>query len=163
MIDVIRKLLALTREKNVRVKGEFEAKLIDSNGKIVAKRARKNLVVDIGLDNIANLVAGLADGVAMNYIAVGTSGTTPSSTDTALGAELARKLSTNTKLSSVGQVQFQTTFDTNEANPTSPDTIQEAGLFSASTGGVMLNRVTFAGIAKNSSQKLTVTFTLSFT
>jgi len=84
--------------------------------------------------------------------ALGTDSTTEASTDDALGSEEFRKTCTN---KSVAQnvVQFDTTVLTTEGNG---QTYKEAGLFSMSSGGNMLMRQTFAGIAKTSAIELRI-------
>jgi len=141
-------------KESLRVKGEYIIQLIEKD-KVVKEIRGKNLVVNSGLDNIAKLIGNIAGGVGMTEIAVGSSGAPPSNSDISLGLEVARKASTNQKLSDVGKVQFQTTFLENEANTT----LREAGLFNSN---VMLNRIVFPDeIRKNNSQKLTVIITIT--
>lgn len=69
------------------VAGYFQMKVHDANGNLVRETPiTKNLVTNFGLDSIM----GSSQNWAANcqYLAVGTSGTTPSVTDVALGAQL---------------------------------------------------------------------------
>lgn len=99
-----------------------------------------DLVVDAGL----NALCGQAfDGsgsrpAVFNYVAIGTDGTTPSASQTALGAEVMRVQGTYTKDANVGECSMDATF--NIANTYA---LQECGLFNASSGGTMYCRDTY--------------------
>lgn len=133
------------------------------NGKIVDKRIVNNTVVTAGrrwvLESIQS--GNGATSQTIQQLAVGTSTTAPATGDTALGTENTRKAVgtyDNTNLTSnPPSWQSQTSFATNEANTT----LGEVGLFNSSSGGTMLNRVTFATINKTTSNTLSISLTIS--
>jgi hypothetical protein len=99
-----------------------------------------DLVVDAGL----NALCGQAfDGsgsrpAVFNYVAIGTSGTTPGNSDTALGAEVMRVQGTYSKDVNTGECSMDATF-----NITATYALQECGLFNANSGGTMYCRDTY--------------------
>jgi hypothetical protein len=112
---------------------------------------RKNVVTNVGLAAIIRLIgSGLTEN-KFGYIAIGT-GTTPEAiTDTALQTEIKRKSAT------VSQVTTTITGDTAlfEATFSSADTlsgshnVSEAGVFNASSGGILLARKVFSAVPVN--------------
>jgi len=119
----------------------------------------KDLVVDAGLDACCGCVFdGSADRpAAFTYIAIGTGGTAPTSTDTALEAEVMREAATYTKTGNTGECTIEATF-----NFTASYGIQESGIFNASSGGTMMCRDTFPVKNVESGDQLTITYTATF-
>jgi hypothetical protein len=112
---------------------------------------RKNIITNVGLACIIRLVfSGLTED-KFGYLAIGTGTTAESATDTALQAEVKRKLATIT--------QVTTTIEGDtaklEAEFSSADdlsgtmSISEAGIFNASTGGDLLARKVFPAVPLN--------------
>jgi hypothetical protein len=99
-----------------------------------------DLIVDAGL----NALCGQSfDGsgsrpAVFNYVAIGTDGTAPSSSQTALGAEVMRVQGTYSKDANVGECSMDATF-----NIISSYALQECGLFNASSNGTMYCRDTY--------------------
>jgi len=99
-----------------------------------------DLVVDAGL----NALCGQAfDGsgsrpAVFNYVAIGTDGTAPSASQTALGAEVMRVQGTYAKDANVGECSIDATFNIDNTYA-----LNECGLFNASTGGTMYCRDTY--------------------
>lgn len=118
---------------------------------------QKNLVVNVGLAQIA-LHLGDGSATAWTHMAIGTGTTTPSGTDTALGNEVARVSAT------FSRVTTDVTNDTAQwvATFTASGTwaITEQGMFTASSGGIMLNRVTFSAINLSTNDELQFTYKL---
>jgi hypothetical protein len=114
-----------------------KGKLVDVDEKTLDLN---DLVVDAGL----NALCGQAfDGSAnrpavFNYVAIGTDGTAPSATQTALGNEVMRVQGTYSKDANTGECSIDATF-----NITSTYALQECGLFNASSGGTMYCRDTY--------------------
>jgi hypothetical protein len=114
------------------------------NGKLIHVDEKlldfEDLVVDGGL----NALCGQAfDGsgsrpAVFNYVAIGTDGTTPGASQTALGAEVMRVQGTYSKDANTGECSMDATF-----NITSTYALNECGLFNASTGGTMYCRDTY--------------------
>jgi len=111
---------------------------------------RKNVVTNAGLAEIVKLVFGLGGNV-FKYVAIGT-GTTPESVaDTALESELARKVATVSQTTMVVEndtAVLEATFSSGDGLSGSKS-ICEAGVFNASTGGVLLARKVFACVPVN--------------
>jgi hypothetical protein len=99
-----------------------------------------DLVVDGGLNALCGAVfdRGGSRPAAFDYCAIGTDGTTPSASQTALGNEVMRVQATYAKDANTGECSVDATF-----NITSTYTLQECGLFNASTGGTMYCRDTY--------------------
>jgi hypothetical protein len=105
-------------------------------------------------------------------MAVGTDSTLPTDADTALRAERApRKAIANADYSEITEgdgsnqvkrvrARLTAVFDFNDANGTEP--LQEAGIFTADTNGVMYNRVVFDPVTKTNAFKLTLLWDIVF-
>jgi len=150
----------IVRDKRGRVKYRFGGppKKVFPNGglpifkSLPAKEAdfywRKNVITDVGLACIIRLVfEGLAED-KFGYLAIG-SGTTPEAvSDTALEAEIIRKLATITQTTtniSGDTALLEATFSSADGLSGSM-TISEAGVFNAPSGGDLLARKAFAGV-----------------
>jgi hypothetical protein len=99
-----------------------------------------DLVVDAGLNALCGQafdVSGSRPAV-FNYVAIGTDGTAPANTQTALGAEVMRVQGIYSKDANVGECSMDATF-----NITSSYALQECGLFNASSNGTMYCRDTY--------------------
>ncbi|MEM3579286.1 MAG: hypothetical protein QXK47_02380 [Candidatus Bathyarchaeia archaeon] len=113
-----------------------DGKLIDVDENLIPV----DLVVDGGL----NALCGQAfDGsgnrpAVFNYVAIGTDSTTPSSSQTALGAEVMRVQGTYSKDPNTGECSMDATFNINGTYA-----LNECGLFNASSGGTMYCRDTY--------------------
>ena len=120
--------------------------------------ANRNMVVDEGLDLLADILAGVtSDGLL--YLAAGTSSTASTAGMTALTAEVWRD-AVVTRTSSGATLVVSAFLDTGEANGS---TLTEFGLFTASSGGRMFNRVVLSpGVAKDATKTLTVQVTFTF-
>jgi len=128
---------------------------------------RKNVITDAGLAAIIRLVfAGLTED-KFGYIAIGTGTTSESPSDTALEAEIARKAA------SVSQTTTNVNGDTAllEATFSSADglsgthNVSEAGVFNASTGGILLARKVFSAVPINwdAGDTLTIRYYIQMT
>jgi hypothetical protein len=112
---------------------------------------RKNIITNVGLAAMIRLIfSGLTE-TKFGYLAIGTGTTTESASDTALQNEIKRKTATIT------QTTTSITGDTAlcEATFSSADTLSgshnvaEAGIFNASSGGILLARKTFSAVPIN--------------
>jgi hypothetical protein len=145
-------IVGVTRRVEVWRNGE----LIDVNQKDLDF---EDLVVDGGL----NALCGQAfDGsgsrpAVFNYVAIGTDGTSPSASQTALGAEVMRVQGTYSKDPSTGECSIDATF-----NITSTYALNECGLFNASTGGTMYCRDTYTTKNVVSGDTVKVYYTAKF-
>ncbi len=125
-------------------------------GRRLSRSWRHNLVVDAGLDLLRDLVYG--DAETLSHCGVGTDATAPAAGDVALGAEVFRdQLSQRTKQSAELVIKF--VLGSQQANG---ETLREAGLFNAASGGTMYARVTPEEIGKTDAILVIFTWTLSW-
>lgn len=122
-------------------------------GKLVEQVVKNNLIVDVGIAQIAGLINGVVT-TPFTYVAVGSGTTAPTSADTALENELLRGLATTSRT---------TTTKTNDTarweitwTAESDMTITEAGIFDASTNGNMLARQTFTAVSVATGEQFRV-------
>jgi len=148
-------------KSGVRLGGKFHAYLYGPEGELKAERHVFNLIVASGEQHIATRIVGTSEGV-MSHIAVGLSGTAPASGDTALGGELEdRHAATGTRAgggTDANNVRWTTTFASGHAT----GALLEAGIFNASTGGVMLARVVYDVLNKGPYDNLDITWDIGF-
>jgi hypothetical protein len=154
----------MSAKEKMDLKGTVLFELRDVETGEVTERHEENLVVDDGKNDVLKALGNLGGGNAFPYLAVGDDGTSPASGDSSLVNEVERIAlddSNNEYTHDTAAVEISGTwtFGTSQANTT----LREAGLFSASSGGVMFNRTLIdPAISKSSSEELTVTWTLSF-
>ena len=114
------------------------------NGKLVDVDEKEidfeDLVVDNGLDAACGALFDSSANrpAAFDYIAIGTDGTAPAASQTALGAEVMRVQASYSKDANTGECSVDATF-----NITGSYALQECGLFNASAGGTMYCRDTY--------------------
>lgn len=118
---------------------------------------RHNLVVTAGLNLLRDLLDATQTGIT--HFAVGTSATAPAAGDTALGAEVYRNVVSQRDKPANGQIVHRCFVPTTAANGV---TLQEAGLFTAASGGTLFSRVTYSPILKTNSISVTITWTHTF-
>lgn len=124
-------------------------------GDIIEKIYIPNLVVAVGRTYIASRMIGTTSTV-MTHIALGANSTAAVNGDATLGTELGRAvLTSSTSLDNV--VTYTATFGAGVAT----GSVQEAGIFNATSGGIMLARTTFAVVNKGVSDILAVAWTIS--
>lgn len=141
---------------NFEITGRLSWTLTDEDGNIKESKEGPNLIVAVGKTQLAALLAGTSSTI-MNYMAVGSSGTAPSSGDTALISELARVIFTSTT-----PVSNVVTYVANYNAGVGTGTILEAGLFSANVAGIMLSRSTSISVVKAAGDTLQITWTITF-
>ena len=94
----------------------------------------------------------------MKYIAVGSGTVAPKVTDTALGREVVRQ---QAEFSHATNTNFLT-LGTTLAAGVATGALTEAGIFNASTGGDLFDRVTFPVINKDKLDTYRMTFNILF-
>lgn len=140
--------------ETLKLKGTLIATLQHADGSVEVHR-KDNLILNVGFDFIANAIGASSSRPAvMGYTAVGTGSTAVSASQTALTTELARKAATYAHSAGTKVLTFTTTFNAGEAT----GAITEAGICNASSGGIFLDRVTFAVINKAADDILTTNF-----
>ena len=139
-----------------RVKGHYEIKAFDKNGRDITNRLSSpngrmingslvigNTITNAGLAELAGLMTADVGGTGWDYSALGTDNTAPTASDTALGAEITtnggeRAAATGSRVTTT--VTNDTMQLVNTFNFTGALSIREVGIFNAATGGTMLSR-----------------------
>lgn len=144
-----------------RVSGRLHIELFDEAGHLKDVRDVDNLVVSAGKTWIASRMTGTAAAV-MDYMALGTSQTGPTTSDTALNAQVgsAVGLTGGGGTWTTNSVAYVCSFGTNTPS-SSANTYYEAGIFNAATSGTMLAHTAFSpGVTKQPTDTMTVTWTV---
>jgi hypothetical protein len=139
------------------VTGQLDIVLYDSGGDEKDRREVNNLVVDAGLDVIADRMKGTPTNAAMTHMGVGTSGTAAGASDTDLLAISGSRVALDSTGVSGAVITYICTFGAG----VSTAALQEAGIFNASSAGDMLCRATFTTINKGASDSLVITWTVT--
>ena len=163
------------------MRGYLTLKVSDDNGNVICERACKNRIVTTGRDLVARLFGGFTSPqpTRVTHMAVGTDPTTAADNNTRLGAQRDAKPGVpRNDISAVAYEEVDETlpgttptvrrvrarltaeFDFEEAN--GGVALREAGMFTAPTGGVMYNRVTFDPVTKTEAFKLTLIWDVVF-
>ena len=145
--------------ENLAVTGQLGIVVKDSSGNIRDERLIKNLVVNKGLEYIASRMKDASKSV-MSHIAVGSSSTSASATQTDLGSILGSRVSlagTSISGSNNEKVVYTCTFGAG----VSSGAITEAGVFNASSSGDMLCRTVFSTVNKGASDTMSITWTIT--
>jgi len=141
----------------LKVRGDVKIITKNSSGQTLQYEEKKNMVVDVGLDQLARLLTG-DETTAMGYIAVGTGTTAPAAGNTELEVERKREAVTpGNATSGVATFEKEFTFETGEEW-----SITEAGLFDAAASGNMFDRFTFSAKAVEPGIALTIIITITF-
>ena len=141
-------------QDNFKIKGALEVVINHADGSIETRR-KDNLILNVGFDFIADAIGKSSSRPnVMSYTAVGTGTTAVASTQTALVSELARKTASYAHSTGTKVFTFSTTFNAGEAT----GAITEAGICNASSGGIFIDRVTFAVINKAADDVMTTNF-----
>lgn len=140
---------------SIKIKGDLVVNLIDENGQVKDKREVNNLVVNAGKAFIASRMNSNS-AVIMNYMAVGSSNTSPTVADTALGSELGR-----VEVDSATVSNTTLTFTATYPAGTGTGTLAEAGIFNASSSGTMLCRTNFNEVNKASGDTVVITWNVT--
>ena len=130
-------------EKGLNLKVNVIIETINLSTQKVTKTSKvHNLVVNTGLNAVADLIAGFSSDV-FEYMAIGEDNTAVVAGDTDLGIEVDRALVTPTD-EGIGIIEYDETFTFGTGDSF---TITEAGLFNSltPTGSIMLNRLVFTG------------------
>lgn len=139
----------------IKFSGQVNIVRLDQHGNVLEEVNVKNLVVDAGKALIAKLVTGTA-ATAVTHMALGTSSTAAAAGQTTLVAEAGR-VSMTTKTASANVMSFIGIFPAG----TGTGTLQEAGLFNASSAGDMMCRTVFSSITKGVNDSISITWTIT--
>lgn len=162
-------------QETIDMRGALTLRVTNREGVLVHQAHYKNRIVTSGRSLVAQMFAGVSEGVPpsqVTHMAVGTDATPPSDTDTALIAERAPRkaisevdyseISEGAGVNEVKRVRARLTavFDFGDANGAAP--LREAGIFTADSAGVMYNRVVFESVTKTDAFKLTLLWDIVF-
>ncbi len=155
---LLRKRVELKPE-SFTIKDRLEIQHI-RNGKVIARRRTKDLMVNAGLAAIAGLINGVITNF-FDYIAIGTGTTAPANTDTTLQTEI----TTNGGQRAAATCTRTTTTITNDTaqlvvtfNFTGTFAVTEAGVLDSASSGTLACRQTFAALNVVSGDSLQLTF-----
>jgi hypothetical protein len=141
------------------VYGHMRAVLRGPDGRVKTVREVKNLIVDVGRDGIMDQLLAAPAVAKPTHMAVGTGATAVAAGQTALVTELDRNALT-TKTRSLGVLTMVGDWAAGDATSA---TLQEAGVFGASSGPPMYARATFTIIDKQAADTLQITWTFTGT
>jgi len=154
--EIKSRILGRGLRDRVKLRGDLVIEVHGPDGALKERRDLHNLVVTTGLTHIADQMSDQGE-AAMSHMAIGAGVAAAAAGDTALGSELGRVALTSTTQSTVSVV-YIATFPAG----TGTGAVTEAGIFNATSAGVMLCRTTFAVVNKAAADAITVTWTLTF-
>lgn len=135
---------------SINAKGYFRLQVFSNSGALIEDYIEINLVVTLGKSNVARLLAG--EGKKIGKIAVGTSGTAPTPSDSSLTGAFSKVIASYT-FPEVNSVQFSWSIEETEANGM---TIREFGLLL--DDGTLFARKTRSDIIKTAGVRLVGTW-----
>lgn len=150
--------------ETIKIKGQIDFKLTRADGS-VKEWSVNNLITSAGKAEIANLVGNVSTPTAFSYMAVGTSSTAVSASHTALQAEI----SSNGLSRASATVSRTTTTVTNDTltfsktfTVTGSSTIEEIGIFNASSSGTMIGRALTGSVSVVNGDQFQATYNVIF-
>jgi hypothetical protein len=141
--------------ESINVKGNLEVILLDENGNQKDYRKVNNLVVAVGKDTIASRMVGNTTAI-MSHMAVGTSNTAATTSQTTLGTEVGRVVLDSTTRSS-NTITYVATFGAG----TGTGALTEAGILNASSSGDLLCRTVFGVVTKAAGDTVVITWNVT--
>jgi hypothetical protein len=144
-------------QESMKLHGAITLMLKKANGDVETVH-KDNIIVDVGFDFIADAIGKSASrpGV-MGFIALGTGTTAAAAGQTALVTEIDRNAATYAHTAGTKTFTFTADFAAGDAT----GAITEAGVFNASSSGIMLDRVVFPVVNKGADDSLTAVFTFT--
>lgn len=139
----------------LKATGQLDLVVRDASNNIKQQMTVPNLVVTTGKNLIADRLIGATNGV-MSHMAVGTANTTLDATNTQLASQLGSRVSLSASRTN-NVITYTCTFGEGVAT----GALVEAGIFNAATSGTMLCRTTFPVINKESTDTLTITWSVT--
>lgn len=144
-------------QDSLKVKGNLKIDIFDENQNLKDHRDVKNLVVAVGKDYIANRMASNVS-VIMSDMAVGGANVSPTTSDTLLGAEIARVNLDSTTVTN-NTIAYVATFPAG----TGTGSLTEAGIFNnpSANSGTMLCRTRFDVVNKAAADTIVITWNVT--
>lgn len=139
----------------LKVSGNVKLEHYNENGDIIETKEFKNLIVSTGKDFIAQRMKDDITNV-MSHMAVGTGDTAATLSDTTLETEIDRNALDSTTVTD-NDVTYVATYPAGDAT----GALTEAGIFNASSAGVMLCRTVFPVVNKSAGDSVTITWTIT--
>lgn len=141
----------------IRLDGVFLLTLNKANGESITI-CKHNLITTIGFDFICDCIGNPSNRPnVMGYIGLGAGSAAPAESQTTLTSEIRRLPATYSHTAGTKVFTMSAIFNAGVGT----GAIAEAGIFNDSTGGVMLDRVSFAVINKGVDDTLTAQFTFT--
>lgn len=147
----------------LKMRGHIRMVLGDADGNALKELNFFNLAVTqgrswvLGQLNTVNQITAQS----LSHIAIGSSTLAPTTSDTALNAEIVRNAIGTFVTSSLTvnppSLQMLVSFATNQGNTT----LAEVGIFNSNGGGTMFSHATYASFVKATSNTLNITYTVS--
>jgi hypothetical protein len=141
--------------ESINVKGNLEVILLDESGRQKDYRKINNLVVAVGKDTIASRMVGNTTAI-MSHMAVGTSNTAATTSQTELGTEIGRVALDSTSRST-NTITYVATFPAG----TGTGALTEAGILNASSSGNLLCRTVFGVVTKAAGDTVVITWNVT--
>ena len=142
---------------SVAAKGHLQVLKYNEFGQLAEQRSIPNLIVAVGKSVIASRLVGNTIAV-FSHMAVGSSNTAVTTSQTSLGTELGRvTLDSTTRTNNT--VVYIATFPAG----TGTGTLSEAGIFNNSSSGDMLCRTNFNGVVKGVGDTVVITWNVTIT
>lgn len=148
--------------EGLKFKGRVHIVVTDEFGNIKHERIEDNLVVTSGLTYIRDRISSATPPGLITHMELGTGVTAAAAGNTTLGTPLGTRGTVTISTPSATSIQFSSSFAAG-APAAGTNNISEAGLFTASTGGTMLCRLTFTAVPKQANDTMTVNWTVSLT
>jgi hypothetical protein len=145
-------------QENLKPTGMVTVSHFNSEGELLNKFEVPNLIVTTGKNYIASRIKDTTF-TAMTHMAIGTSSSAASATDTTLVAEGGRVTLSATTVST-NTITYTATFPAGTGTSASPG-VQEAGILNASTGGTLLCRTVFPSVAKAAGDSIAITWVVT--
>jgi len=141
----------------LNIKGHINVKLYDENMNLKSEVDKHNVITTVGKNFLAAWLAAASQANPfMSYMALGSDTAAADASDTDLGSQLGSRV--------VGSLSSSTNTWTNQATfgpGVATGAVTEAGLFSASTGGTLFARQTFAVQNKLAGDTIVFTWNVS--
>lgn len=150
---------------SIKITGRVHLKITDKDGNVkLDKDLGENIITNAGKAQIA-LLAGDSTATPFTYLALGTSSTAVAASQTALQAEIVDSGLART----VATVSRTTTTVSNDTlslvytwTASGSKSIEEIGIFNASSSGTMLGRKLTGTSSVINTDQITATYTVSF-
>jgi len=144
----------------------LEIEIWNRDGKTIDIIKTHNIIHSVGLNSFRNLIGYPhlqpgGTGYTPEYIAIGSDGTTPALSHTALFTEVFRKNITSRFAQGDDRLHWQLRVETTEANGGGTQALRECAIYSVPTGGVAWMRAIHTLINKSSAIGVTYNWRLT--